>query len=278
MLAYIDKGIVEVAELPTENIHEARISAVVAAGQYKGFYTREDGEWVAFEQNLEDENQPDRYNEGYQDGKQAEYDAFWDAVQYDVGDYNYLFAGRGWNDTTFKPKYNILTNETPNRMFVNCKISDLEGILQKQGVTLDTSRATRFDEMFYFCTTLTTVPEIKIGASCNTFSQMFGSCRKLKTIRKLTFLGENPATSNTGNMFYNCTALENIEVSGTIAMKGLNFQWCPLTHNSLMSIITALKQLPTGTTGYTITLGADNLDKLSYEEKEMINEKGWTYA
>jgi hypothetical protein len=45
-----------------------------------------------------------------------------------------------------------------------------------------------------------------------------------------------------------------------------------------MSIITALKQLPTGTTGYTITLGADNLDKLSYEEKEMINEKGWTYA
>jgi hypothetical protein len=217
------------------------------------------------------------YQEGFNDGKQSEYDAFWDAFHFDLGDYNYLFAGRGWSDETFKPKYDLITNETPNGMFVNSSIGDFEKILQSQGVKFDISKATRLDDLFYYCTKLTAVPELTISAACTNFKQMFGSCRSLKTIRKLTFLGENPDSASTNNMFYSCTSLENITVSGTIAMKSLNFQWCPLTHDSLMSIITALKQLPTGTTGYTITLGTDNLDKLSYEEKEMINEKGWTY-
>jgi hypothetical protein len=45
----------------------------------------------------------------YEAGKQAEYDAFWDSYQ-DCGNrinYSYAFAGIGWTDETFKPKYPI---------------------------------------------------------------------------------------------------------------------------------------------------------------------------
>ena len=49
VLAYVDKGIIEVEELPTENISEDRVYAVIEDGQYKGFYTREGGKWVNYE-------------------------------------------------------------------------------------------------------------------------------------------------------------------------------------------------------------------------------------
>ena len=50
-------------------------------------------------------NTPDRY----EDGKQAEYDAFWNAFQKN-GErtyYYYGFCGTGWNKDNFKPKYPI---------------------------------------------------------------------------------------------------------------------------------------------------------------------------
>ena len=48
------------------------------------------------------------YNRGYNEGKQAEYDAFWGVYQQNRQrtDYNQSF-GFGWDDTIFKPKYDI---------------------------------------------------------------------------------------------------------------------------------------------------------------------------
>lgn len=47
--------------------------------------------------------------EGFERGKQAEYDAFWDAFQRNGRrqDYQFGFAGSGWSELIFKPKYKI---------------------------------------------------------------------------------------------------------------------------------------------------------------------------
>lgn len=49
------------------------------------------------------------YQDGVEDGKKSEYDAFWDALQ-DYGNlpnYDYTFMSPAWNDDNFKPKYDI---------------------------------------------------------------------------------------------------------------------------------------------------------------------------
>jgi hypothetical protein len=45
---------------------------------------------------------------GYTDGQKAEYDRFWDEYQRNNrSDYEYAFAGIGWVDTNYNPKYPI---------------------------------------------------------------------------------------------------------------------------------------------------------------------------
>ena len=81
------------------------------------------------------------------------------------------------------------------------------------------------------------------------------------------------------NMFQNCKA-SNITFTedSVIACRGLDFSSCPLTHDSLMSIVNALQDKASlGTTG-TITLGTTNLAKLTDGEKAIATQKGWTLA
>jgi hypothetical protein len=73
----------------------------------------------------------------YEAGQKAEYDRFWDAYQeYGTKNrYNYAFAGWGWTDDVFKPKYNIAPNITALAMFQNSRIVDLKGVCERCGIT-----------------------------------------------------------------------------------------------------------------------------------------------
>ena len=53
-----------------------------------------------------------------------------------------------------------------------------------------------------------------------------------------------------------------------------------LSHDSLMSIINALKDYSADTSGttYTLTIGGTNIEKLTQDELDSIEEKGWEYA
>ena len=126
--------------------------------------------------------------EAFEAGRKAEYDAFWGSFQGGITDYAYLFAGRGWKDSNFKPKYDIVTGKTAaNYMFYNSLLTNLEESLQKCGVTLDLSLAQRLDSIFSNCKQLTRVPEITIGENCTNIGNMFNGCLVLVTIPKLTF-------------------------------------------------------------------------------------------
>ena len=185
----------------------------------------------------------------YDAGKKAEYDAFWDRFQGNQSSYAYAFSGRGWDDTTFRPKYNIVTSgSATNNMFCNSNIVDLDKILKEQNVTMDVSLSVRVDYMFYYCRLLEMVPEITFGASCGNISYMFNNCDKLKRIKGLILPNK---TLTATNVFNNCTSLEEITIGGTIAFS-MDIHWSTnLTADSIKSII---EHLSDTSSGLTLTL------------------------
>jgi hypothetical protein len=80
-------------------------------------------------------------------------------------------------------------------------------------------------------------------------------------------------------MFYNCSNLENITfVEGSTINVSIDVRNSPLTHDSLMNIIDALKTYTTSSTSRKLTIGSTNKAKLDSDEQQMVIDKGWTLA
>lgn len=179
-------------------------------------------------------------------GMQEQYDRFWDEFQ-NYGNpkvYIFAFAGRGWTDDTFKPKYDIVSSgNNGSGMFYYSEISEIPVMVDVSGLTQ--------------------------------MSQTFQSATKLHTIKKLKC---SETTGFTSNTFGSCSSLANIEVEGVIG-KSINFANSNLlTHDSLMSIINTLKDYSGSGTTYTLTLHADAKARLSDDEIAIATQKGWTVA
>jgi hypothetical protein len=202
------------------------------------------------------------YNTGYEAGRKAEYDAFWDEYQ-EYGrakQYMYCFAGYGWTDKTFKPKYDIIFNYSCIHTFQYCKITDLVKILNDCGVRLDTSNASNIYGLFGY-SEVTTVPTIDASNTAST-SWIFGDCKKLKTIEKFVPPKDSTIAFNTST-FQNCGELEEIRIEGTITQNGLNLRWSTkLSKASIYSIIYALAANPDpAVNNPTVTLSKAAVDK-----------------
>ena len=132
--------------------------------------------------------------------------------------------------------------------------------------------------IFYMCSNLTRAPKIKITYTGTLkHTSTFANCSKLVTIEEFC-VQKNHQYSTT---FTNCTALENLNVTGTIGQNGFDVKSATkLTHDSLMSIINALEDKSADTSGTTwkVTVGTTNLNKLTNEEKAIATAKGWTLA
>ena len=194
------------------------------------------------------------YSEGLGHGKQAEYDAFWDAYQQNGNrtDYTEGFCFVGWTDETFKPKYDI-TIRGGRYVFYNSRITDLKQRLIDCGVKMLFDNAYCRD-LSYFCQNMpvTYLPEIG-GQAVTILNYAFQMSSQLKSIDKIT--ASNTAPCNFLNAFQQCYALTDIAFSEDITPNNLNLQWSPITPESMKNIILALKNL-TGTGSeyaYTIT-------------------------
>lgn len=231
------------------------------------------------------EGKAEGYAQGIEDGRKIEHEAFWEhALSKDMNACGSRFAGRSWNDYTFRPTKDIKPTSTCANMFNACAITDLAGILRSCGVQLDISGVLgRVDNMFGYSPYLTTVPFLDVRNSTRNgtseLSAMFDTCPQLHTIEGI-YLKEDGSTGWGSSAFYGCSALENLTIYGTIGRNGLNISWSTrLTHDSLMSIINALQD-KTGDTSasWAVTLGADNLAKLTDAEKAIATQRGWTLA
>ena len=213
-----------------------------------------------------------KVDEAFQLGVKNEYDRFWDEFQENGTRTNYIGAFKfGWNEETLKPKYDLVPTLTgAAQMFQTSPIIDLKGHLESIGRKLDTSQCTSILQMFQ-SSYIKYIPIID-ASNCNNNTGYTFSTDSPISIEKL-IVSEKTIYSN--NMFDDKN-LESVIFEGTIANNGLNLSKCPkVNHESLMSIINALKS---GVSGLTCTLGTTNLDKLTDAEKAIATEKGWSLA
>lgn len=188
------------------------------------------------------------YNTGYADGKQAEYDAFWDAYQENGNRETYNYAFIGWTDDCYNPKYPvsiISASASIGNAYNSTKITD------------------------------TKVP---IVASCQTLVTLFSNSPSLVSIPHLDLTN---VTNLIDRCFNFCTNLSNLIMVGSIQANGFDVHWSKsLTHDSLMSIIEALSDKTGDTSGteWVCTLGAENLEKLTEAEIAVATGKGWILA
>lgn len=181
----------------------------------------------------------------YDIGKQTRYDEFWDDYQSN-GErriYTRAFQGSCWTDKTFNPKYDIIATSAQATFHTNVNITRIP-------VLVDVSESTVVSQLFYGCSNL---------AELN-----------LKTSENTPWI--------TGG-FQACVELSTLNIEGVIGTNGFDVHWsAKLTHESLMSIINALKDYSGSGMAYTVTLGTTNLAKLTDEEKAIATQKGWTLA
>ena len=172
----------------------------------------------------------------YDEGKQAEYDRFWDILQ-NHGDpsgvnYYYHFCYGGWTDENFNPKHPIICSvgTTPGQalFYSNKEITD------------------------------TKVPIVVLGSSAQS---MFATAEKLVTIRKLTVHKDVALTT----AFNGCYALKNITIDGTIGKGSVSFEHShSLSKESIESVINALS---TTTSGLSVTFSQQAVNRAFTDEE-----------
>lgn len=213
----------------------------------------------------------------FEAGKKSEYDAFWDAYQSNGTRKNYhsAFAGDGWKQANFKPKYTIRPSEARN-MFYQSPLTDLT-LTHK----LDFSEVTALSD-FIARSSVTKVPAINLSKAIDSL-YVFENAFELMTVENLIFPAR-PFTVNISGMFYRCNALENITITGTIQNTGFDLHWSTkLTVESLTSILTALSKDSSVAAGKSITfptaaqakIQADTTAKGQYDAAIAA---GWTIA
>lgn len=139
------------------------------------------------------------------------------------------------------------------------------------GCTLPPNKPLSCKGMFYNCTQLTAIPEMETS-NVNDFSSMFCYCQKLTTLLEMN----TSNATNTQGMFLGCISLTNL--GGFVGLKvSLDLSHCSkLTHDSLLNVINKVSDVTASPK--TLTLGANNIAKLTDAEKAIATSKGWTLA
>lgn len=213
------------------------------------------------------------YANKVEEAYELQMEAFWEVATRTGVSWQSRFANAVWTEVTFKPRRDIKPAGYANNLFSYSYITDLVGILNEQGVVLDTSNVTgRSDNMFSNCKLLTRVPYLDLRKATwgNILAQMFSTCKNLISIEGIHLAEDGSQQLDDGSSaFYSCTALEEVRFYGTIADE-LNFRWSTkLSKASITSIINALS---TTTSGLTVTLSKTAVDTAFADEDRIGSE------
>lgn len=229
------------------------------------------------------ENEQKVYDAGYAKGqdeeKLAAYDHFWDTYQQKGNRLNYMyaFAGVGWTEEWLQPKYDMRpTNCTYMfaRLFSgNAAPVSLAALLERAGVTLDTSNSENHIAMFNEALYVSEIPHIDLTKS-KYATNLFNYCISLK---KVAITVAPNTVPNTAGWFGRCDALEDLTVNGTLDKSLSLADSAKLSAASVDSILAALADL-TGQTAQTLTLHAMVKGALTDDQKAAIAAKNWVLA
>ena len=217
----------------------------------------------------------EKVDEVYDAGKKSQYDEFWDSFQQNGKRtlYDTAFCGSGFNETTFKPKYDIIMKGGAYMPFARIAVKSLKKIEEENNIKIDFSGLASAEYLFHF-SNIEEVGIVDLSNVTSPFYTTFMHSTNLKTI-DLLVLNKNASQTFKTGCFEGCKKLEEIKIQGKI---GDNFDIhssTVLSYESLMSIITALIETQNL---LTFTIGQRNIDKLSDEDIAIVNNKGWTIA
>ena len=212
----------------------------------------------------------------FEAGKKSEYDTFWDVYQENgnMTYYAYAFAGVGWTQSVFKPKYNI-EPVTPTSMFSSSRIVDIRP--QTIGVDVDFSKCTSF---YYLCSN-STIKYIGVvdcsSAQSASLSYIFSSAKELVSVEKV-IMPEMDSAGFADKSFENAVKLEHIRIEGVIH-RSTSLRWSPLLSKASMeSMINALSDTAEGQT-ITFSQAAKNNAFTDSEWAALIGTKpNWTFS
>ena len=212
----------------------------------------------------------------FEAGVKSEYDRFWDVYQENgnMTYYAYAFAGVGWTQSVFKPKYNI-EPVTPTSMFSSSRIVDIRP--QTIGVDVDFSKCTSF---YYLCSN-STIKYIGVvdcsSAQSASLSYIFSSAKELVSVEKV-IMPEMDSAGFADKSFENAVKLEHILIEGVIH-RSTSLRWSPLLSKASMeSMINALSDTAEGQT-ITFSQAAKNNAFTDSEWAELIGTKpNWTFS
>lgn len=236
------------------------------------------------------------YGQGYlageSAGKKEEYNTFWDNYQSNGSRTHYsgAFSGKGWNNATFKPKYDIVINNcTEYGIFYNSKITgSLQDILDAQGITFTINLTDSLSQTTYNCSyfgysSFSELPVLDFSTRTGDYVLygMFKHCPNLEKIEKIIL----PANHNGYGSFafYACNKLKEIRFEGTI-INTLEFHYCPLSADSVNNILNCLD---TATYSGTRTITLKTTSKTAYNDKygdwneriaQLTTSGNWTFT
>lgn len=205
----------------------------------------------------------------YEAGKKAEYDAFWDMYQQngERTSYECAFAGKGWNEHTLKPKYDVVPTSAYGFLWhlkSDANI-DLVKIEEECGITFDFSNCTSFTYAFY-SSGLTRIGIVDTR-SCSAFGQFAAASTTLHTIEKLILKDDGSQTISNATWFLP-PYLENITIEGKL---GASVSLESNTRINKESIISCFSALSDTSTGKTFTLRTSRV-ATEFETSEGAND------
>lgn len=223
------------------------------------------------------EGKTDGLAEGIEQGKQSESEAFWEGFTDGGKRTSFSSAFAYWGNEYIRPTRKIIPATSTGAAQTFNKCTRLRKVEADYFDFSQKPRGTQASQGWYYTFFISTkieeIEDIGIKADFG-FYNTFSDCYALHTIAKLG-CDEN---TKFAAAFNQCQRLKNITIDGVIGQDGFNVQHSTLlTHDSLMSIINALKDNSGTSTWNTITLGATNLAKLSSEELEIMDLKQWNY-
>ena len=198
---------------------------------------------------------------------------------------------RGWNTSAVTSMYqmfyrcNSLTTIYGIEIFNTSAVTDMFQMFSECGslTSLDvsgwnTSAVTNMRSMFTGCNALTSLDVSNFNTSAVTSMYgMFNTCSSLTSLDLSNW--DTSSVTDMRIMFNGCNAITNLNMTNVILPKMDLTDWsldsCPLTVDSLVSVLNALPQLDEGQS-FTCTIGSTNLAKLSDEQKAIATNKGWT--
>lgn len=206
------------------------------------------------------------YNQGLEDGKQSEYDRFWDNYQSAGKNPNcdFMFAGQGWVNSLFKPKYDIKPIRAQYMFNLTAIKGDLFALCEQQGIIIDFSNCQLFNNFAANANGITRFGVIDMRKATDNIT--FINCTSLVTIDKLIVAA---TTKYTSYAFEGVTKLENLTVDGTIAQNNFNVKYCTLL--SKASIESIINCLSADTSGLTVTLSLTAVKK-AFETSSGAND------